>query len=257
MNCTEFEIQFVKMESRAELPPELPETMQEHMRSCRACSAMVEDQTFLARQARVLRPMQAPGEHVWQRIRAALLAEGLIRVPAPAGLELDSVSAGGVPAGVPPPGKSLSRVPMSLAYGAVLMLAVGVMYFYSLFSGPGAQPPTMVVQHRLPAIALRSAPSAPASESALADAARPQEGPLESAPAEPSDGDLQQLVLKVPEEYRATVVSSWNQLNSAHDEVSDYLHLHPEDPFAHHQHVIIEEQMRRFAEETFARWNDF
>src|SRR5262245_14835678 len=81
MNCMEFNKLFAELDisnGQSNVQAALPPALQEHRASCAACNAMVEDFALIARQARVLRPMEAPSDRVWNNIQSALIAEGVI-----------------------------------------------------------------------------------------------------------------------------------------------------------------------------------
>src|SRR5215467_4082200 len=54
-----------------------------HLKSCPACSELVEDLRLISSQARHLSAVDEPPNRVWVRIAAELRAEGIIREPQP------------------------------------------------------------------------------------------------------------------------------------------------------------------------------
>ena len=52
---------------------------EEHLRTCPACAALVEDLRYIATQAKLLLPMHDPNPRVWTGIEQALRHQGLIQ----------------------------------------------------------------------------------------------------------------------------------------------------------------------------------
>lgn len=50
-----------------------------HLKSCPACSDLVQDLKYIAEQAKLLAPLEEPGPWVWAGIRSSLEREGLVR----------------------------------------------------------------------------------------------------------------------------------------------------------------------------------
>jgi hypothetical protein len=87
MTCREFQ------EILPDMMDGAPTVEQEaHRKSCRECSSLVSDLTFISQQARLLRDIEEPSPRVWNTLEIALREEGLIRsnregfavVPSPA-----------------------------------------------------------------------------------------------------------------------------------------------------------------------------
>ena len=219
MNCTEFEIEWASLEDSSRLPA----GMEDHRRVCRHCSELAEELTSILDRARELRLDEEPPQRVWVAVQNQLEREELIREPVASNLTRRWKAA-------PAPGW-LFRLPMGLAYAAVFFVGVGVMYLNSLLSGPAA-PPILVV-------------TAPVPEMALARAGTAGQ-----------DKDVEALIAKVPEDHRATLFSNWNQVNSSIENLSNFVDLHPEDPFARHQ-LMNAYQQKEHLRETLVRWEEF
>jgi hypothetical protein len=237
MNCTEFNRMFAELDDQSALPPAL----QEHRHSCAACAALLEDFALIARQAHVLRPMQAPSDRVWQSIQATLIAEGVIHSD-PAGSGVAAI--GGQLKAMPPP--STRRAPMGLAYAAMFLVALGVMYVHSLFSGAGA-PPVLAFRPMPPAIPMRDAVTSSSNPNPVLALAQQAKQQL-------ADTNVNDVVQRVPEEHRATFVSSLNQENESIQQLVDVAEDFPDDPFIQMQlrNAMIRQRM---LQETPSRWN--
>jgi len=112
MNCRELQNGLADF-----LDGEAPADAQGHLKSCAACSALVEDLKEISGQARLLAAAEEPGPEVWRKIEAALEREGLVRDAAP-------VSASALWWGA---GQSRWAVPAwASAVAALLLLAFGV-----------------------------------------------------------------------------------------------------------------------------------
>jgi hypothetical protein len=235
MNCMEFNRMFADLDDQAALPPAL----QEHVQSCGPCQAMVEDFALIARQAHVLRPMQAPGDHLWQNIQAALIAEGVIHQEH----DGQAVKSGRLVA-MPP--HAARRAPMWLSYAAMFIVAAGVMYVHSLFNAGGA-PPVLVARPMPPAIPMRDAVT-------TASDPNPVLALAEQAKAQLAATNVSDMVQRVPEEHRATFVSSLNQENESIQQLVDAAEDFPDDPFIQMQlrNALIRQRM---LQETPSRWN--
>ena len=219
MNCTEFEIEWAALEDASRLPA----GMEDHRRVCRHCSELAEELTSILDRARELRLDEEPPQRVWIAVQKQLERDELIREPVASNLTRRWKAA-------PAPG-GLFRLPMGLAYAAVFFVGVGVMYLNSLLSGPAA-PPILVV-------------TAPVPEMALARAGTAGQ-----------DKDVEALIAKVPEDHRAALFSNWNQVNSSIENLSNFVDLHPEDPFARHQ-LMNAYQQKEHLRETLVRWEEF
>ena len=74
MNCQQFqEVLPYTIESGGSAEEE------EHLRTCPACAALVEDLRYIATQAKLLLPMHDPSPRVWTGIEQALRHQGLIQ----------------------------------------------------------------------------------------------------------------------------------------------------------------------------------
>ncbi|MSO19613.1 MAG: hypothetical protein EXQ56_03990 [Acidobacteria bacterium] len=238
MTCIEFNRLFEELEDQTALPADL----QNHRQGCRTCGEMVDDIIYLARQARVLRPMQAPSDRVWRNIQATLVAEGVIRSGAHDTHGDSAAKHGG--ASSLPMHSIPRRAPMGMAYAAMFSLAAGVMYFQSLFTG-GGRPPMLVAHPQLPSIPMVDAVTAANSQVA-------QISPTET---EIAATDIDQMAASIPEEHRATMVSTWHDEVSTYRNLSDFIGLHPEDPFLRGQ-LMNSQQRLELIMEKFASWND-
>ncbi len=238
MTCIEFNRLFEELEDQTALPSDL----QNHRQACQTCGGMVDDITYLARQARVLRPMQAPSDRVWLNIQAALVTEGVIRSGAHGTQDThsDSSTVRGAVSMQPIP----RRAPMGMAYAAMFSLAAGVMYFQSLFTG-GGRPPMLVARPQLPSIPMVDAVTA----------ANLQVAQINPTETEIAATDIDQMAASIPEEHRATMVSTWRDEVSAYRNLSDFIDLHPEDPFLRGQ-LMNSQQRLELIMEKFASWND-
>jgi len=221
MNCKEFEREWISLEDSGLTP-----AMEAHRQLCRSCSEMVEDLNYLAEQARHVRTAVAaadePPERLWPQIQQRLEQEGLIHEPRRG---LRPAWLGGATTGW------LMRLPMGLAYAAVFLVAVGVMYLHSLLQVPAA-PPMLAGAPEVPAAALERAASAASNE------------------------DVTELAQRVPPEHREVFVSSWNQVNSSIQQMNDFLQEHPDDPSVPMQLRDAIHQ-REHLRETLVRWEQF
>lgn len=235
MNCMEFNRMFAELDDQPAIPPAL----QEHRQECAACNAMLEDFAFIARQAHVLRPMEAPSDRVWRNIQAALVAEGVIHSgPASAAESFD----GNIRA-MPPP--TSRRAPMGLAYAAMFMVAAGVMYVHSLFTGVGA-PPVLVARPLVPAVPLRDAVTVASNPDPAATLTRQAEAQLAAT-------SVSDVVRSVPEEHRATFASSMSLENDSIHQLMDAVQEFPDDPFLQLQlrNALVRQ---RTLQEAQSRW---
>jgi hypothetical protein len=121
---------------------------------------------------------------------------------------------------------------MGLAYTAVFFVAVGVMYVHSLLTSTGSTPPLFAGAPQVPELAW----------------VRPNTGD--------SDQSVESMIARVPEEHRATFVSTWHQVNSSIDNLQTFIESHPEDPFAPQQ-LMNAFQQREHLRETLVGREDF
>src|SRR5258707_12857767 len=72
MDCKKFQesLPFI-IESGGKLEEE------EHLRTCKACSSLVQDLRYIAEQAKLLLPMHDPNPRVWNNIERSLESQGL------------------------------------------------------------------------------------------------------------------------------------------------------------------------------------
>jgi hypothetical protein len=75
MTCEEFERVLPELGSGHSIEQE------RHLKSCSACSDLVEDLNAISQQARLLQGSEEPSPWVWNSIEVALRQEGLIRAP--------------------------------------------------------------------------------------------------------------------------------------------------------------------------------
>ena len=234
MNCMEFNRLFAELDNQSALPPAL----QEHQAACKACHAMVEDFAFMARQAHVLRPMEAPGDGVWRNIQSALVAEGVIHT-----VDTSAAELAGRGRMMP---MVVRRAPMGMAYAAMFMVAAGVMYVHSLFTGAGA-PPVIAARALPPAIPMRDAVTTASEPNPALALAKEAEDQMAAT-------DVNEMVQRVPEEHRATFVSSWNRENESIQQLVGVVQEFPDDPFLQMQlrNALVRQRM---LQETPSRWN--
>jgi hypothetical protein len=195
MNCREFEIEWAALDDSSGLTS----LLDSHRQECKHCSDLVDDLNAIRKQARQLKIDLEPPQRVWATIQNQLEMEGLahrLTAAAPAGKVRRSRARGW-----------LSAVPMGLAYISVFLLTLAGMYVRSKFADP---------------VAVQNIAPAPAP---------PEVAQIRQATAE-RDRKVQELALRVSEEHRATLVSSWNQLNASINNQSDFVMAHPWDDFA-------------------------
>jgi len=125
MNCEEFERELEELDDDSNPSPE----QDAHRSACAPCSELTEDLNFIRQQARQLLLLEQPSDRVWQQIRSKLEQSGVIREPAHR--RLFGPAAFGW----------FGRLSMGLAYTAVFLLALGVVYVYSILS-PRVLPPS-------------------------------------------------------------------------------------------------------------------
>jgi hypothetical protein len=94
-----------------------------HLKSCAVCSDLVQDLRYIAESAKVLLPMRDPSPRVWAGLRNALEREGLVRP-----------QAGTVrfrPQAAPLSQRRWVTGASLLAFAAVLLFAIGILWFRS------------------------------------------------------------------------------------------------------------------------------
>ena len=193
MNCEEFERELQDLEEYSDSSPAL----EAHGRVCASCSELVEDLNYIRQQARQMLPSEQPHDRVWQQLRRRLDEAGLIKDPARRRFLGRAVALAWLP-----------RLNMGMAYAAVFLMALGVVYVYSILSPPFSAP------------ALPPPPNPP----------------------------FAQLFEKVPPEKRAVYVTNLNQVDSSIQQLSTFLAAHPEDPFARQELFNTYQQKSRLWE---------
>jgi hypothetical protein len=188
MNCEQFEKEMEELEDYSSPSAEF----EAHLRACVSCSELLEDLNSIRQQARELVAAEEPNDRVWQQVRKGLRREGLIAEPT---RRLFARPAFGW----------LPRLSMGVAYATVFLVALGVVYVYSIIS------------LRVPAPPLPAAPNPP----------------------------FAQLFEKVSPEKRALYVSNLNQVDTSIQQWKTFLADHPEDPFARQQLFNNYEQKAR------------
>jgi hypothetical protein len=73
MNCQQFQEVLPYIIESGGKPDE-----EEHLKTCTACSALVQDLLYIAEQAKLLLPMNDPNPRVWTSIEQSLQREGLL-----------------------------------------------------------------------------------------------------------------------------------------------------------------------------------
>ena len=73
MNCQQFQEVLPYIIESGGKPDE-----EEHLKTCTACSALVQDLLYIAEQAKLLLPMHDPNPQVWSNIEQSLQREGLL-----------------------------------------------------------------------------------------------------------------------------------------------------------------------------------
>lgn len=56
---------------------------EEHLRTCKICSDLVQDLRYIAEQAKLLVPMEEPSPRVWDGIQKSLEREGIVKPEKP------------------------------------------------------------------------------------------------------------------------------------------------------------------------------
>lgn len=221
MNCAEFEKQLPEADLSS---PYLSSGMEAHSQVCADCSELIDGFKRMQRQARLLVPEEEPSVQVWQRIHQQLRQEGLIQAPAPLLLSPAArIKIGWFP-----------RLQMGMAYAAMFLVGLGVVYLYSVGTTPGSlqEPPITVA-------AVPTAPTAPVEQSLSG-----------------SDEPILQLIEKAPQEKRATYVTNLNRVNSSIHQWNTFMAEHPEDWFAREQLLNAYQQKQRLWN-TLVNWEEF
>lgn len=73
MNCQQFQEVLPYIIESGGKPDE-----EEHLKTCTACTALVQDLLYIAEQAKLLLPMHDPNPRVWNNIEQSLQREGLL-----------------------------------------------------------------------------------------------------------------------------------------------------------------------------------
>ena len=73
MNCQQFQEVLPYIIESGGKPEE-----EEHLKSCAACTSLVQDLLYIAEQAKLLLPMHDPNPRVWNNIEQSLHREGLL-----------------------------------------------------------------------------------------------------------------------------------------------------------------------------------
>ena len=221
MNCAEFEKQLQEVDLSSPSPG-----MEAHRQDCVACSGLIGDLNQITRQARLIVPEEEPSVQVWQRIHQQLRQEGLIQAPAP--LPFSPAAKVKIRIGWFP------RLQMGMAYAAMFLVGLGVVYLYSVGTIPD------FLQE--PQVFVATIPTAPTS-------------PTEQSLSE-SDEPILQLIEKAPQEKRATYVTNLNRVNSSIHQWNTFMAEHPEDWFAREQLLNAFQQKQRLWN-TLVNWEEF
>ncbi|MBI4458904.1 MAG: hypothetical protein HY648_02455 [Acidobacteria bacterium] len=193
--------------------------MERHRQECPACAEMVRELQSIIQQARQMLPLENPPERIWLEVRQQLEKERLIpRAPQSR-----------FPVSVPIVGW-FQRVPLGLAYAAVFSLALGAVYLHNVFTNASAP-----------------SPAVSASQQAVA---------MTQATSRVQDEAFQELVGKIPHEKRAVYTTQFERVNSSIQQLSTFVHEHPDDPFVREQLVNAIGQRERLWE-TMVRWEEF
>src|SRR5947208_1293770 len=73
MNCQQFQEVLPFIIESGGKPDE-----EEHLKTCSACTSLVQDLLYIAEQAKLLLPMHDPNPRVWNSIESSLQREGLL-----------------------------------------------------------------------------------------------------------------------------------------------------------------------------------
>jgi hypothetical protein len=192
MNCEEFVRGLEELDDNSAPSPAL----EAHRRSCPSCSELMEDLAEIRLLASQMLPVEQPHDRVWQQIRQRMEKDGLIAETTPRRF-FGQAALGWLP-----------RMGMGMAYALVFLVALGVVYVYSVLS-PRVAPP-----------ALPAAPNPP----------------------------FAQLFEKVTPEKRALYESNLNQVDSSIQQWRTFLAAHPEDPFARQELFSTYQQKTRLWE---------
>jgi hypothetical protein len=193
MNCQEFERELEQLNDYSDAPPEV----EAHRRQCSTCAELVEDLASISAQARQMLRLEQPPDRVWSELERKLEQAGLIRQPS--GRRFFPLPSLGW----------IWRLGMGFSYAAVFVVALGVVYVYSILA-PRVPPP-----------------------------------PLPAAPNPP----FAQLFEKVPPKQRAVYVDNLQQVDSSIQQLQTFLAAHPEDPFAREQLFTTYQQKSRLWED--------
>ncbi|MBI2815642.1 MAG: hypothetical protein HYX72_01755 [Acidobacteria bacterium] len=193
MNCEEFEREFANLEHLSDDSAAL----EAHRASCRSCAGLVSDVKFITAEARQMTSSSEPSGRVWRQIHSELQKSGLIKEPR------QTVFAPAPAFGWFP------RMSMGLAYAAVFVIALGVVYIYSILAPRVATP------------------------------ALPQ----------PPNPPFAQVFEKIPPQQRSTYVNHLNQVDASIEQLKAFLAAHPEDPFARQELFTTYQQKSRLWED--------
>jgi len=222
-----------------------------HLKSCPACSELVNELEWIAAESRELAGSEDPPDRVWVRISNQLRAEGIIR---------DQVDPAARPVVVPAPARRWNA--WWLAPVAVAILVAGS-YELGHRNAPSfsqvAQQPTQQLQatpspspqtsatNQQVAQQVPPAPSAPsASRPVILAKHRPTEvasGPASTArreispPASEEDAQFLSEVSQYAPTMRTTYEKQLRAVNTEIRETQEYIRLHPEDLDAR-QHLL-------------------
>ena len=207
MNCTEFQ----------EILPEVFESgrtaeQESHLKSCSACSGLVADLDLIAREARQLQEVGEPNPRVWNSIEIALRQEGIIHEPQPRPSLL-------------PPVRRRWNLAWLAPVAAVVLLGFGIVVYQRGSGGPQrvaqslpapsgqvAKPPSAKNlptvnknedDQLLAAVASRSPAMQEQYASNLQNVNAYIRDAEESAQADPSDEEAQQIVMDAYEQRAA------------------------------------------------------
>lgn len=221
-----------------------------HLKSCPACSELVNELEWIAAESRELAGTQDPPDRVWVRISNQLRAEGIIRD------RVETLSLR--PVVVARPARRWNA--WWLAPVAVAILAAGA---YQLGHRSGAAAP-QVAQHQAPQQQTAPAPQAPVTNPQVAQRSEPF-APAPNHPAQlaknlsarvssrsastsamreeispPASEEDEQFLSEVSQgapTMRATYEKQLRAVNEEIRETQEYIRLHPEDLDAR-QHLL-------------------
>jgi hypothetical protein len=222
MNCQEFHGALQDLDDGVPCTAE----MEAHRRHCVACSDLMEDFSWIQKEARAMQAetsvgMTEPPARVWASLRLQLEQEGLIREPRPVRRPV-----------LAPAFSWFSRLSMGMAYASVFGIALGVVYLYTILY-PGIQGPQLNPKLLAP----------------------PSFAVLDSLDAPPNP-PFAQLIEQVPPEKREIYVSNLHDVDSSIQQLKTFLAAHPEDPFAREELFTTYQQKSRLWEDM-VRWQEF